>query len=536
MKPGDLASIARLQRDYEQRYEAWSAQLTELGDPRLQAALVSSHDAAGAYFEALDGPFLSAARDGDRAGMQEIVTGALAQQYALQQATAQRVGVVAQERLDSVERAAAAQLVSDRRLMIAAGLALGLLAVCLTLVTLRSTSSRLRRMRHLADKEFPRLVSRAEFAADGGSQAENHAVPAVRGNDELARTERAFHRVVGSAVDLAGETARLRHTTADLFAYVGRRNHQLLSQSLTRLSAIEDVDPGSAREAHLAELRIALTRMRRNADGMLVVAGVASRRQWDEPVSPSHAMQAALSEIEGAARVDWDLDDSVALVGPVGADLTQVLVELLDNASRFSPPETPVSVRGLRDGDDYLIVISDEGLGMPAADVALANELLASSEVDLHDSRRIGLSIVARLADRRDFAVTLATGPTGGLVARVQLPAASLEQVAAHPVPALPPETLPSETLLPESLSPAALSLAEPPPAAAVAVLPVPLDVESIALPRRIRGASLDPQLFEVPAYAAAPEPRSPQAARDALTALAAGRAAAADRHPDQGA
>lgn len=534
VKPDDLAALSGLERGYERRYEAWATQLAEFAHPELVAALDASHTAAGAYFEALDGPFLSAARAGDRAGMQVAATGTLAQQYALQQATSERVAVVAQEQLDTVERAAAADLVSDRRRMMGAGLVFGLLAVALTLVTLRSTSSRLRRIRHLADKEFPRLVAQAEVAAETGGNAGSHVSPAVRGNDELARTERAIHRVVDTAVDLAGETARLRHTTADLFAYAGRRNYQLLSQSLTRLSALQGPGLDSQRIADLAALRDALTQMRRNAESMLVIAGVASLRQWDAPGPPGQSLQAALAEIEGADRVGCDLDDSVAIVGPAGADLAQLLAELLDNATQFSPPDTAVSVRGRRDGEDYLIAISDDGLGMPAADVAAANELLANSELDLHDSRRFGLSVVARLADRRDFAVTLATRPQGGLEARVRVPAACLKQVNAAPAPS---QALVSQA--PVSQAPVGLSLAgSPTPAApappAVAVMSVPPGAEPMALPRRIRGARLGALLHEVPTYVGAPEDRSPEAVRDALTALAAGRAAAADRHPDQ--
>ena len=256
---------------------------------------------------------------------------------------------------------------------------------------------------------------------------------------------------------------------------------------------------------------------------MLVLAGATSSRHWVEPVLPSHSLTAALAEIEGADQVVWDLDDSVAIVGPAGADLAQLLAELLDNAMRSSP-ESPVSVSGLREGDDYAVVISDEGLGMPAVEVATANELLAKSEVDVHDSRRMGLSIVARLADRHDFQVTLAARPSGGLVARVRIPAACLKQLGATPAGA--PTTL---SMVGSGPGPVGIASTE------VAATPGPLvGEEQMALPRRIRGASLDPVLREVPAYVGVPERRSPEAVRDALTALAAGRAAAAGRHPDQ--
>ena len=528
VRPNDLAALSRRERGYEQRYEAWVTQLAEFADPDLQAALDASHAAAGAYFEAVDGAFLSAARAGDREGMQEVASGTLAQQYDLQQASAEKVARLAQVQLDSVERSAAADLVTDRRLMMVAGLLFGFLAVALTLVTLRSMSTRLRRMRHLADKEFPHLVARAEATAEVGGNTGPRAMPAVRGNDEMARTERSLHRVVDTAVDLAAQTARLRHTTADLFSYTGRRNHRLLSQSLNQLSGLEAQRLDPERRADLGDLRNALTRMRRNAEGMLVLAGATSSRHWVEPVLPSHSLTAALAEIEGADQVVWDLDDSVAIVGPAGADLAQLLAELLDNAMRSSP-ESPVSVSGLREGDDYAVVISDEGLGMPAVEVAAANELLAKSEVDFHDSRRMGLSIVARLADRHDFQVTLAARPSGGLVARVRIPAACLKQLGATPAGA--PATLSMVGSGPGSGPGSGLGIAS----TEVAATPGPLVGEDqMALPRRIRGASLDPVLREVPAYVGVPERRSPEAVRDALTALAAGRAAAAGRHPDQ--
>lgn len=103
----------------------------------------------------------------------------------------------------------------------------------------------------------------------------------------------------------------------------------------------------------------------------------------------------------------------------VGA-LTQIVTELVENAISFSEPEDRVRVTGLHDQGDYLISISDRGVGIPEHLMGELNRVLEDGKYDSNSP--FGISLVARLAARHNIQVRLVPGAPG-TTARVTVPA-----------------------------------------------------------------------------------------------------------------
>jgi signal transduction histidine kinase len=240
-------------------------------------------------------------------------------------------------------------------------------------------------------------------------------------------TEEEQQKSLDLTEQLAETEISRRRFTSDLLVNLVRRNQSLLYRQLEEISQLEhqEEDPdalgGLFRIDHLA------TRIRRNAESLLVLSGEAQPRVWSEPVLLVDVVRAAIAETEDLDRVAFFLDERLAVLGRAVTDLTHLLAELVENAARFSPPEASVIIRVRPDPrlpGAQVLTIEDWGIGMPPADLAAANEQLAEPrEVDLSVSQRLGLHVVARLARRHGVAVSLTPTPGSGVTAVLVLPA-----------------------------------------------------------------------------------------------------------------
>jgi two-component sensor histidine kinase len=217
-----------------------------------------------------------------------------------------------------------------------------------------------------------------------------------------------------------------RRYTSELLVNLARRNQGMLYRQLDIINQLEEKEQDPDALADLFKLDHLATRVRRNAESLLVLAGEQPPRTWSGPVLLRDVVRAAIAETEDLERVVFAVDDRLEVAGHTVADLTHLLAELIENAVRFSPPETSVTLRTrpdrLNDGGQMLTV-EDWGVGMPREDLAAANELLASpQEVDLSVSQRLGFHVVARLAARHGITVSLGATPGSGITAVVLLP------------------------------------------------------------------------------------------------------------------
>ena len=204
---------------------------------------------------------------------------------------------------------------------------------------------------------------------------------------------------------------------------LARRGQGLLDRQLQLIDELEreERDPdrleGFFRLDHLA------TRLRRNAETLLALAGTEPARRWERPVPVAGLLRAAIAEVEEYPRVELLEFDQAEVAGAAGFDLVHLLAELVDNAVAFSPPTASVTVAGGADRDGYLVEVTDHGLGMPEEELAWANRRLEDRSAGPVGPDRVGLVVVARLAGRHGIGVRLGRSPAGGVAATVRLPA-----------------------------------------------------------------------------------------------------------------
>jgi signal transduction histidine kinase len=218
-----------------------------------------------------------------------------------------------------------------------------------------------------------------------------------------------------------------RQFTSDLLVNLARRNQSLLYRQLDIINQLEESEQDPDVLAELFTLDHLATRVRRNAENLIVLSGEQPPRTWSGPVPLRDVLRASIAETEDLERVVFLVDERPAVVGHSVTDLTHLIAELTENAVRFSPPDTVVTIRARPDRTDpggQLLTVEDWGVGMPDDELAAANALLAEPpEVDLSVSQRLGFHVIARLAARHGIRVTLTATPGSGITAIVALPA-----------------------------------------------------------------------------------------------------------------
>lgn len=266
----------------------------------------------------------------------------------------------------------------------------------------------------------------------------------IREHGPLARLARSIEALGSVAVDLAYSQAELRASFSEAFVNLGRRNQNLVERQLEYISELEQDEAEPAVLDKLFKLDHLATRMRRNAESLLVIAGVGPVRQLDAPVPAMDLARAACAEVEEYKRVHLHHFDPALISGPASADVVHVLAELIENALSFSPPASTVDVYGKFLERGYVMVIVDSGIGMAPEELAAANQRLrgevASSELA---GRYLGHFVAGKLAARHGLTVSLQPGHSGGLVARVKIPSNLVEEAPAD-LPALPGADVPS--------------------------------------------------------------------------------------------
>ena len=228
-----------------------------------------------------------------------------------------------------------------------------------------------------------------------------------------------------------------RQFTSDLLTNLARRNQSLLYRQLDIINQLEESEQDPDALAELFRLDHIATRVRRNAENLLVLSGEQPPRTWSEPVPLRDVLRAAIAETEDLSRVVSVVDEQTAVIGHAVTDLTHLLAELTENAVRFSPPDTSVTVRSRPDRQEpgaWLLTVEDWGIGMAPEVLAATNALLADPpELDLSVSQRLGFHVVARLAARHGIEVALSATPGSGVTALVRIPATLTTDLSDRP-------------------------------------------------------------------------------------------------------
>ena len=246
----------------------------------------------------------------------------------------------------------------------------------------------------------------------------------VDSSDEIGQVARAFDQVHREALRLAANEAALRGNVNAMFVNLSRRSQSLVERQISLIDDLEQGEQDAERLGSLFQMDHLATRMRRNSENLLVLAGHDSSRRWNQPVALVDILRAAVSEIEQYERVSLNVQPGISVRGHAVNDVVHLLAELAENATAFSSAETPVTVSGhLLSSGGVLLDITDQGVGMGAEEMAHANWRLDNPPVvDVAVSRRMGLFVVARLAARHGVRVRLRPAASGGLTALVWLP------------------------------------------------------------------------------------------------------------------
>jgi hypothetical protein len=277
-----------------------------------------------------------------------------------------------------------------------------------------------------------RLPEAVRRAAAGDAAGPPDPVRLTRGASvEVHRVAEAFERVQETAYNLATEQARLRRTSSESLANLGRRNQNLLRRQLGFITRLEREESDPAGLANLFELDHLATRMRRNAESLLVLVGAAGPRQWSGRLPVTDVIRAAVSEVEDYRRVVLRRADDVMVQGWIASGLAHMLAELIENGLTFSPPDMEVEIHGRAVGAGYLIAICDQGVGMDDEEIQRANERLrGEGDFLVVPARFLGHYVVGRLAAELGVQVQLTSSPVTGVTARIHLPAAVLADVS----------------------------------------------------------------------------------------------------------
>jgi len=409
-------------------------------------------------------------------------------------------------------------------------------ALALTWLVSRSITRPLRSLTRqatdMAERRLPDAVSQILDTPPGEDVSVPQVDPvAVQTRDEVADVAAALNTVQDTALDLAIEQAVLRRNIADSFVNLGRRNQNLLGRQLDFITELESNETDPQTLSDLFRLDHLATRMRRNAESLLVLAGFDPPRKWAAPVRLSDVIRAALGEVEDYHRVNVRDIEPATIMGSAAADLAHLLAELIENALVFSPEDRAVEVRGQVHPDGaYSLVIIDRGVGMSPDAIDASNRRLAGYEsFTVAPSKYLGHYVAGNLAARHGIVVRLEQSiGTRGVTATVELPSGLLAQQTQLPgghQPALagagpaghaaaPPWTGPPPSAPPGPAAPAPAPWQQPQepaaaaaawqqpqqPAAAAAPWQQPHEPAAAAASGRVPGAPVRPTWWEATA------------------------------------
>ncbi|MEU6555394.1 nitrate- and nitrite sensing domain-containing protein [Streptomyces sp. NPDC046915] len=292
----------------------------------------------------------------------------------------------------------------------------------------RQMSRSMRQLRNaafgIAEQRLPMLVDQLSRTDPGRVDTRVAPIP-INTRDEIGEVARAFDQVHREAVRLAAEQALLRGNINAIFTNLSRRNQSLIEGQLSLITDLENNEADPDQLENLFKLDHLATRMRRNGENLLVLAGEEPGRRWDQPVPLVDVLRAASSEVEQYERIELSGVPEAEIHGRAVTDLVHLLAELLENATTFSSPQTKVRVTATRLPDGRIMIeIHDKGIGLTAEDFADINHKLANPPtVDAAISQRMGLFVVGRLSDRHGIRVQLRpSGEQAGTTSLVMLP------------------------------------------------------------------------------------------------------------------
>lgn len=377
-------------------------------------------------------------------------------------------------------------------------------AVLLAMFVSRALLGPIQRVREgalrVARVDLPEAVARIR----GGAEPEQIEPIAVTTTEEVGQLARAVDDLHAQAVTLASGEAALRTQVSRMFVTLSRRNTSLINQQLSLIEGLERDEEDPKRLENLFRLDHLASRIRRTADSLLILADAPQHAIGWESITISDTLQAATAGVQDYQRVRINPGPSLHISESAAGDVVHLLTELVDNSLSYSSPTTEVTLDAKETEAGVTITVVDSGLGIPAEQLVTINQALSGgAEVTAETTRRMGLFVVSRLAERHGISVRLASNEGDGITSYVEVPNALLpERVRRDPVsPAARPAAAEEPTVGGEGTESGADKVPDlPQRAAATGGDDDPLGVGPVAdhdfeaptlLPTRERGATL---------------------------------------------
>jgi signal transduction histidine kinase len=430
-RPSEIADVAKLSNAFARYSE-------QLQNPKGSFAEIAAEQFPTAFTQVLDEQSAQAISTGN-IDVNSLLTGLDVpdDQELAYVGYRDDVAKALQHRADELNASASSR---EKRLGVVMVLTFGAAVALTVLVSLsitRPLRSLTRQAKDMAERRLPMAVAHILDTPFGEDVQVPEVVPVdVTTRDEVADVAAALNTVQDSALDLAIEQAVLRRNIADSFVNLGRRNQNLLGRQLDFITELETHEADPDVLGNLFRLDHLATRMRRNAESLLVLAGIDPPRRWVEPLRVSDVVRAAVGEVEDFHRVVLHVDSTATISGSAAADLAHLLAELIENALVFSPPDRKVEVHGAPRHGGYAVAVVDSGLGMPSEEIEAANRRLAGAEsFTIAPSKYLGHYVAGNLAARHGITVMLHSTRGFGVTATVELPEELLVNNRAVPWP-----------------------------------------------------------------------------------------------------
>jgi signal transduction histidine kinase len=331
--------------------------------------------------------------------------------------------------------------------VVGGALVIMLLVILLVVAVARAVARPLSRLTVSADRVArlaeAELVRVADDESEAAERLHLEAVD-VTARDEVGDLARAFERVQETAAQLVERQVASRRNVAEMFGHIGRRTQTLVARQVSMIDGLETDEQDEKKLGHLYRLDHLSNRLLRNATSLIVLSGADWAQEHTSPLPLADAARLALAKVEDYVRVDVRIPADIVLTPAIIADLVQLMAELMENATSFSPPHTRVSVVAVASLGDrstasvasnasVRLTVTDHGIGLSPERIAEENARLERRErLDLAPTQVLGLFVVGRLARRHGLRVHLSATSGGGVTATVELPNSVL--VVATPV------------------------------------------------------------------------------------------------------
>jgi len=250
-------------------------------------------------------------------------------------------------------------------------------------------------------------------------------------HDELGVLAKAVNSMHRNTLEIdRNQNESIKKGISNIVINLARRSQALLDRQVEYIDQLENTEEDPDRLEQMFKVDHLATRMRRNAESLLVLAEADPGRRRGGPVDVADVLRVAMGEIENYQHIELTSIEPGQVTSAAAVDLAHMAAELMENATQFSPPEAPVEVSGRLVDGQYLVAIVDHGMGMPDDQLAKANATLTNPpELGLAMGRSLGFVVIGRLAQRLGARVDLLKSASSGITARIAVPTAVFTEV-----------------------------------------------------------------------------------------------------------